>query len=265
MFDWGEFSDTLSVLAASAPDTPSAPTTEIESLTGDVKISWTAPYSSITIDKYLIEIGENGYATYTEDATNCDGSDATVIGNLYCVIPMSTLTLPSYSLSFQDVVKAKVSAYNSVSWSSQSSENSAGAQIRRVPDQITDLAVVSASDTSIEVSWGALVASANGDSDVTAYELYWDNAGGTVNTQLIKDLITSYTVTGITGGSTYKFQVRAYNVYGAAASFSNEVSASAVDTPDKMAIPTVTLNAQDIEIHFDTPAPHSAAIDQIEF
>lgn len=41
---------------------------------------------------------------YYEDATNCDGSDATIVSNLQCSIPMSTLELTPYFLTRGDLV-----------------------------------------------------------------------------------------------------------------------------------------------------------------
>lgn len=63
--------------------------------------------------------------------------------------------------------------------------------------------VSSYSDSFMTLSWTALVAPATGNSDITAYELYWDNALGTVNILLTSTTATSYTVSGLTGGSTY--------------------------------------------------------------
>lgn len=68
-----------------------AVTTSIDGTTGGVKIQWTAPNSNAdTITSYLIEI----YDPVTLDwhtNSNCDGTQATVISNLYCIVPMSVL------------------------------------------------------------------------------------------------------------------------------------------------------------------------------
>jgi hypothetical protein len=61
--------------------------------------------------------------------------------------------------------------------------------------------------------------------------LYWDNGSGTTNIELINSLVTSYTVTGLTGGATYMFMVRASNIYGYGA-FSNVLSVVPSDIPD---------------------------------
>lgn len=66
------------------------------------------------------------------------------------------------------------------------------------------------SGSKIEVDWTALtLTSAIGGSPITSYNLYWDNGAGSTNYALIDSLVTSYTIMGLTSGSTYKFKVRA--------------------------------------------------------
>ena len=94
--------------------------------------------------------------------------------------------------------------------------------------------LVSVSTTSITVQWTAQSSPTNGNSAITTYNLYWDNGSGTTNIALIDSLVTSHTVTSLTGGTTYKFKVRSQNIYGYGA-FSNELSVVASDVPDEMA------------------------------
>lgn len=73
---------------------------------------------------------------------------------------------------------------------------------------------------TIDVQWTALTSPANGDSDITSYELQYDNgSSGFVWYTLVgrnPDKIgLSYRVsTGIVPGRTYRFQVRARNAFG---------------------------------------------------
>jgi hypothetical protein len=77
----------------------SAPTLTIDSATGGVKIAWTQPHDgSDTITSYTIEIlqylaASDAYNTgvYATELTECDGSDSTIVANLYCVVSMDTL------------------------------------------------------------------------------------------------------------------------------------------------------------------------------
>ena len=53
---WGTFSDTISIKASTVPEKVDSPVTTIDSATGGLTISWTAPYDNAdTITEYLIE------------------------------------------------------------------------------------------------------------------------------------------------------------------------------------------------------------------
>jgi hypothetical protein len=57
IFGWSDFSSVLTIVAAHAPNTMDAVVTSIDSLTGDVQITWTAPDSNgDDITSYTIEI-----------------------------------------------------------------------------------------------------------------------------------------------------------------------------------------------------------------
>lgn len=49
---------------------------------------------------------------FAKDLIYCNGADSVVIAELKCEIPMSVLRNAPYSLPFNTVVKAKVSAHN---------------------------------------------------------------------------------------------------------------------------------------------------------
>lgn len=72
-------------------------TTSIDSSTGAVRITWTAPDSNgDDITRYTILIGDESGSTYTE-STDCDGSDSAIISALSCTVDMSTLAAIPYS------------------------------------------------------------------------------------------------------------------------------------------------------------------------
>ncbi len=75
-----------------------------------------------------------------------------------------------------------------------------------------------------------MTGTAAGNSDILSYSLYWDNGSGTSNIELTDSLVTSYTVSGLTGGATYLFKVRARNVYGYG-TFSSELTFVPSDVP----------------------------------
>jgi len=74
--------------------------------------------------------------------------------------------------------------------------------------------VVLQTDTTITVQWTALTGTQTGNSPILSYNLYWDNSSGTAVYELTDSFVTTFTVTGLTGGQNYIFKVRARNVYG---------------------------------------------------
>jgi hypothetical protein len=112
----------------------SAVTTTVDSTPGGVKIAWTAPNSnSYPLDLYLIEIVDKTGSTWTEDLTDCDGSDPTIFANRYCIVPMTTLAAAPYNYVLGDLIGVRASAHNSLGYSAVSSTNTAGAQLRTAP------------------------------------------------------------------------------------------------------------------------------------
>ena len=115
----------------------------------------------------------------------------------------------------------------------------------------------------IVVNWSALTGSATGNSGILSYNLYWDNASGTNNIELTNSLTTTYTVSGVSGGSTYRFKVRAINIYGKGA-FSTELVVTPSDVPGKASIPTTANSGTDVVVTWTAPNPHSSSIDAYE-
>lgn len=115
----------------------------------------------------------------------------------------------------------------------------------------------------IVVNWSALTLATTGNSDILSYNLYWDNASGTSDIELINSLTTTYTVSGVSGGLTYRFKVRAVNIYGRGA-FSTELVVTPSDVPGKASIPTTANSVTDVVVTWTAPNPHSSAIDAYE-
>jgi hypothetical protein len=87
-------------------------------VSGEVKIVFTAPADNgDTITGYEIEIQYSDGTTYAEETTSCDGSDGTIMTNMYCTIPMATLrNAGSYNLVYGDLVVVRARAYNSIGY-----------------------------------------------------------------------------------------------------------------------------------------------------
>jgi hypothetical protein len=84
-------------------------------------------------------------------------------------------------------------------------------------------------------------------------------------------LTTSFVVSSaqITPGTTYKFALRARNIYGYASSISTVVSVTAINIPDAVPIPTVVIgtgvDATKVSITWNNPTQtHGSAVDQYE-
>jgi hypothetical protein len=124
---------------------------------------------------------------------------------------------------------------------------------------------VGVAEAQIDLEWTALSAPENGNSEVLAYSVYWDNGSGTTSIALLDALATSVSVPGLTGGVTYRFKVRARNLYGSG-TFSTELEVLASDLPDKTAIPTVTIGSTDtaVTISWTEPGDHAATITAYE-
>jgi hypothetical protein len=234
--------------------------TSVDSSTGGVKVVWLAPADgSDPITNYKIEV-KTASDTWVAETANCGGSPATS-----CIIPMSTLTEAPYSLPFDRLVEVRASASNSYGWGPPSPVNSAGARVRRAPDQMAPPVVTAVTEAQISLQWTALTAPGDGNSAVLAYNAYWDNGSGTTNIALLDGLATTAVVPGLTGGTTYRFKVRARNIYGNGA-FSTELAVLASDLPDKVAIPTVAVAAAsvDVTVTWDAPGDHAAPLDAYE-
>jgi hypothetical protein len=106
----------------------------------------------------------------------------------------------------------------------------------------------STSSSQIETDWAALTAASDiggATASILTYDLQWDAGnGGTPSVDLVGvspyTTSTSFTVTsGVTGGGSYQFRVRAKNKYGWG-NFSTTVSILAATPPSTPASVTTT-------------------------
>ena len=267
VFGWGPYSQVTYIQAAREPDQPQAPVTSIDTLTGGVVITWVAPSArGDPITAYTIEIANKAQDAWSTVPT-CDGTDPTVRDALRCVVPMTTFTGPTFGYLFNDVVYVRVKATNSYGYGvlSQPCDDS-GARIRSVPIKMNaPVESLLSTDTQILLSWTPLTGVDAGNSDIIAYSLYWDE-GDSQKTEADVPLydanVDQFTVMGVTGGVTYRFRVRARNIYGNGP-FSDDTIVVPDDAPGKTAIPTVQLAVSpttSVQISWDLPNEHSATI-----
>jgi hypothetical protein len=269
IFGWGPYSTVTEIKAAREPGLPIAPVTSIDPVHGGVTIEWTAPDArGDTITAYKIEIANKAGTTWHTEAA-CDGTDPVVIAALRCIVPMSTLTASPYNYVFDDLVEVRVQAANFFGFGVLSPvSESTGARIRVVPSKMAaPTEDPSCTDVTLTMNWIALSGVDAGNSDVIAYSLYWDagDAMATTFTELTDALVTSFTVNAVTGGQSYRFKVRARNIYGYGP-YSDETLVIPDDAPGKTDIPTVQLATDPTEVEVSWPLPddHSSTITSYE-
>lgn len=113
------------------------------------------------------------------------------------------------------------------------------------------------------IRWVALVAPLSGNSPVLTYNLFWNNGQGEINIELADSLITEYSLTGLTGGTFYKFQVRASNIYGYGER--SDVSIiEASDVPDVMAIMSTRIEGTKFQFEWTSPIDNFDPVDEFE-
>lgn len=210
----------------------------------NVIISWTAPDpQGWAILGYRIYIGESDTVTYTIDTANCDGTtDASILANARCTVPISSLIVWPYSLAWGSHVYAKVVAYNG-NGDSLTSAIGNGAIILTYPDAPLNLAetVLARTASTITFTWSAGVA--NGGTPVLDYSITYDQALSTFTPLASGIASTSFTATGLSAGLTYKFKIQARNAYGLSG-YSQVVSILCATVPSLPAAPT-TANSAD--------------------
>jgi hypothetical protein len=103
---WGPVSTSAAVKAATKPDQMDAATTAIDSATGGVIVTFTEPEdNSQGITAYRIEVAHG--SDWSEELTSCDGSDATVMSNMQCIIPMSALRDTAFGLGYGELIQVR--------------------------------------------------------------------------------------------------------------------------------------------------------------
>jgi Fibronectin type III domain len=136
----------------------------------------------------------------------------------YTVLPMTTLRKAPFNLVQGNNILAKVSAINTRGWSIFSTLNTDETKIQTEPHDIAaPTRGILTNTNQIQVNWVALAAPLNGDSPVTSYVVFIDQANDTWIEVTIQNpyLQTSFIVTtGIQIGTRYGFKVQALNKYG---------------------------------------------------
>ena len=175
-------------------------------------------------------------AGFAHELTRCDGSLASVVSSRKCSVPMATIRTLT-ALPRDSLIRVKVRAFNAKGTGQFSEVNTALPTSATIETEPTNLSVVSIDVPSTynnvpQVVWTALTGSSRGGKDVaiTQYEVYWDQS--TDNWVTLANTTDLFAVkTGLTGGVTYKFKMRAYNKYGEGP-FTSEASVQTSQAPE---------------------------------
>ena len=183
---------------------------------GSVLISWTNPHDgSSPILETLVEIENAGQTNFFAETSSCGGIIAQVT---QCSVSMSVLTQSPYNLVFDQQIVVRVSQRNAYGFKTPPTLNSGSdTRIRQIPSKMLPVVIESFTDTQVTVSWTSLTGIDTGNSEIIAYQLYYDNSLGTPNIKIYESLLNQLTINGLEGGKTYRFVVRAKNIYGEAA------------------------------------------------
>jgi hypothetical protein len=276
IFGWGPYSLVTSIKAAREPGTPLAPVTSIDAAAGALAIDWTAPDArGDAITAYLVEIADKAGTTWHTENATCDATQAALVAARRCTVPMTVLTSAKYGYAYSyatggDLVQVRVKAANFFGFGVLSPVSDAsGARIRAVPGQMAaPTEDASCTDVTLTMNWVALSGLSAGSSSVIAYSLYWDAgvAEAVTFTELTDALVTSFTVNAVEGGKTYRFKVRARNIYGYG-EYSPVTVVIPDDKPGKTAIATVAVSATtptEVEVSWPLPNDHSSVIESYE-
>ena len=78
-----------------------------------MSISWTDPIANgLAISSYRFYVLQHDGVTYTEETTDCDGTNSDVVNNRACTIQLLTLTSDPYSLELGESVSVKIISVN---------------------------------------------------------------------------------------------------------------------------------------------------------
>lgn len=172
---WGDWSVPSIVLSTGAPDQPAPPATIINNL--NVQISWQDPAHNFeAIDRYQILFKHKSGDAFSEEAENCDGSNAIIFLRKSCEVPVALFVSDDYAYKLEagDLVTVKVAAHNQNGWGDFSEVNTEGAIIETIPGAMAAPTRNAATNTvQIVVDW--LAPENDGFNTIVSYNLQWDS------------------------------------------------------------------------------------------
>ena len=237
----GPSSTIATATAPSAPDPVGSVTTDATVAARQVDLSWVAPDangSAITGYDIQYKLDTQGW----EDATTTTSS------------PPLTTSASITGLNAGSDYEFRVRAVNGVDAGDYSTAVSATPA--DIPGTPANFAVASFGDSEVALSWDA--ANGNG-SAITRYEYRLDDGDGDgFGTAISAGTSTTATVTGLTNGTAYDFQIRAVNAIGDSA-WSDSITETPRTTPATPTAVVVTGGAEQISVAWTDPADNGGS------
>lgn len=129
---WGVHSEYLSLVSSSVPEQPAALTIQLINL--DVQISWTQSFNNYaSITGYVVVIQDTSAANLYTELADCDASEEQIAEQESCLIPLTTLRAEPWSLQFDQLIQAQISACNINGCGEYSDLNTIGALVQTEP------------------------------------------------------------------------------------------------------------------------------------
>lgn len=143
---------------------------------------------------------------YSEELTDCNGSDLSVIADLTCTIPSASFTLTPFNLAWGSSIHSIIIATN-VRGDSVASDSGNGAIIYTNPDTPLNLQndPLVTMGNQIGLTWEAGLA--DGGTPVIDYKLSYAKISEDYATLDSGLLGLSYTAQNLESGTTYKFKI----------------------------------------------------------
>jgi len=197
-----------------SPPAPSGLTATAASTT-QINLAWTAPQNA-TVTNYLVE--------------RCSGSSCTNFAQTAVVTPTAyndTGLAPSTSYRYR--VRATLSNGTTTGYSNIATATTLTAQDSTPPSAPTSLIATAISASRIDLTWNA----ATDNVGVTGYRLErCQGAGCSAFAQIATPAGTSFSDTGLAGGASYSYRVRAADAAGYLGGYSNVSSATTPSAGD---------------------------------
>lgn len=138
IYDIGEFSTSLSVIAADVPGKPNIAAVTLDGT--QVRITWLKPedhYGEITAYQVLLRKAD---LTYVEYILRCDGSINPALSALTCTIPMLEIK-PLTGITLNTLIQAIVRARNFKGWGDFSEPNVVGVTLKSLPNKMSVITI----------------------------------------------------------------------------------------------------------------------------